>query len=158
MNIATFPPQSRVWIYQANPVFAPSDIPQLEAMLQQFAQEWVSHSRQLRAAATLQHQRFIVLMVDETRAGASGCSIDSSVRFVQQLEQRFGVQLLDRMTFAYQIGQEVHTADRATFAQLYADGTINDETLVFDNLVAHKAAFDTAWLKPLKQSWHYRMV
>lgn len=155
---STLAPTSRVWIYQANPAFAKKDIPQLQQLLNDFAQQWVSHSQQLRAQAELRHGRFIILMVDESQAGASGCSIDNSVRFMQQLEQQFNVQLFDRLTFAYQKNQEVKTADREQFSQLYAAGEINGDTLVFDNLVNTKAALETEWIKPLRESWHIRMV
>ena len=154
----TLAPTSRVWIYQANPAFATKDLPALQKLLDDFAQRWVSHSQQLRAHAEVRYGRFIILMVDESQAGASGCSIDSSVRFMQQLEQQFNVQLFDRLTFAYQQDNEIRTADREQFAQLYAAGLINDDTLVFDNLVNTKAALASEWRKPLRESWHIRMV
>jgi hypothetical protein len=103
--------------------------------------------------------RFVVLMVDESQAGASGCSIDKSVYFVQGVEQAFGVKMFDRMLFAYQNeAGEVKTASSIEFDQLYKNGLINDETLVFDNLVKTKADFEGKWLKPLKDSWHARFV
>ncbi|MEL6720198.1 MAG: hypothetical protein AAFP82_15915, partial [Bacteroidota bacterium] len=126
--------------------------------LQQFATQWVSHNRALRSFADLFHHQFIVLMVDESQAGASGCSIDASVHFLQQLQAKFNVNLFDRMTFAYKEGEEVKTAHRSEFKELYQAGKISDETLVFDNLVNTKGAFEEQWVKPLGKSWHKRMV
>lgn len=104
------------------------------------------------------HNRFILLMVDESQADASGCSIDSSVRFLKQLQAKYGVDLFDRMAFSYKDGEEVHTVSRDKFNELYASGAINDDTLVFDTLVNTKAGFDAGWLKPLSESWHARLV
>lgn len=151
-------PQSRVWIYQSSRPFAPSEIPQIRQLLDQFATQWVSHNRQLKSHADLFHDRFIVLMVDETQAGASGCSIDASVHFLRQLAELFGVDLFDRLTFAYKRGDSVETAGQDEFIHKVKSGEIPENTLVFDNLVATKDLFEKSWLKPLEQSWHMRLV
>ena len=150
--------ETRVWIYQSNQPFKEDEEAQVRTYIQQFAQQWVSHNRQLKAFGDLLHRQFVVLMVDESQAGASGCSIDSSVRFMKGLQAEFGVDLFDRMTFTYLEGEEVKTANRATFAALYQAGEINDETPVFDTLVNNKGKFEREWIKPLGQSWHKRMV
>ncbi|MEM8524272.1 MAG: hypothetical protein AAGG68_06500 [Bacteroidota bacterium] len=149
---------SRVWIYQSNRPFTDKELLEVRQYLQQFATQWVSHNRALRAFAEVYHNQFIVLIVDESQAGASGCSIDASVHFLQQLQAKFDVNLFDRMTFAYQENGEVKTAHRSEFKQLYQAGKISDETLVFDNLVNTKGAFEKQWVKPLGESWHRKMV
>ncbi len=157
-NSIAFPPFTRLWIYQSNQPFEEKDIPELKQQLQRFAQEWISHNRQLRAHGDVLHNRFVVLMVDESQAGASGCSIDKSVYFLKNLQAEYGVDLFDRMRFSYLDGEEVKTVSREEFAILYAEGKINNETLVFDTLVNNKGDFDKAFIKPLKDSWHKRMV
>jgi len=62
------------------------------------------------------------------------------------------------MTFAYKMDGEIKTAHRNEFENLYAQKIINDETLVFDNLVKTKADFEKGWTKKLSDSWHKRMV
>ena len=99
-----------------------------------------------------------VLMVDESKAGASGCSIDKSVHFIKSIGSKYQTEMFDRMNFAYKIEDEIKTADREEFVELYNNKTINDDTLVFDNLVSNKADFDQKWIKPLKDSWHSRLV
>ena len=155
---ATLPDTTRVWIYHSNQPFKNEDLPLIKVKLQQFAIQWVSHNRQLRAYADVLHNRFIVLMVDESQAGASGCSIDSSVKFLKNLQAEYQVDLFDRMVFAYQDGEEVKSVPRAEFASLYDSGKINDATPVFDTLVKNKGEFDGKWIKPLGESWHKRMV
>lgn len=152
------PDTSRVWIYQSSRPFAADELPILRRHIEQFVESWVSHNRQLRAFGDVFHEQFIVLMVDESMAGASGCSIDKSVYFLKQIEQAYGVDLFDRMTFAYKEGDTMRTAPREEFAALYKQGKISDETVVFDNLVNNKGDFDQNWLKPLAKSWHKRMV
>ena len=154
----TLPDTTRVWVYQSNKPFPKENIPEVKMKIMQFAQNWVSHNRQLQAHGDLIHDQFVVLMVDESMAGASGCSIDSSVYFLKSLQAEYGVDLFDRMTFTYQQDGTVHTASREEFAQRYQEGVIDDNTLVFDNLVNNKGDFEKAWLKPLGNSWHRRMV
>lgn len=157
-NFEHFPSDTRVWVYQSNKQFSSEIVPRLKQVVDQFAQNWVSHNRQLRAHGDVLHDRFIILAVDETQADASGCSIDKSVHFLKQLESELGVDLFDRMTFAWKEGDEVKTADQAAFSSLYQAGEITPNTLVFDNLVKTKGELEEKWLKPLNQSWHKRFV
>lgn len=152
------PDTTRVWIYQANQPIAEKLVPEVRQKIQDFAQSWVSHNRALRSYGDLLHNRFVVLLVDESQAGASGCSIDSSVRFLKSLQTEYSVDLFDRMVFSIKQEDEVISLDRETFANWYADGKINDDTLVFDTLVSNKKDLLANWIKPLGKSWHKRMV
>ena len=152
------PSDAKVWIYQSNRPFTNEELKELEPQIQTFADEWVSHNVKLKSFGAVYLHQFIVLMVDENQAGASGCSIDRSVYFLKLVERNFGVELFDRLTFAFRQGDEVRTVPSSEFARLYQSGAINDETLVFDNLVNSKEAFDKAWIKPLGESWHKRLV
>ena len=157
-DTTTLPATARVWIYQANRPFREADVPQIKKYVDEFAQGWASHNRQLRAHGDVLHRQFVVLMVDEGQADASGCSIDTSVRFMQQLGQAYGVDLFDRMTFTWLENGEVKSAHSEEFRQLYAAGKITDDTLVFDNVVKTKGELDEKWTKPLNESWHRRFV
>ncbi|MBK8563773.1 MAG: hypothetical protein IPN76_10640 [Saprospiraceae bacterium] len=153
-----FPAETRVWIYQSNQPIPEETAAALKQVVNQFAQNWVSHNRQLRAHGDVLHNRFILLAVDESQADASGCSIDKSVHFIKQVESQLGVDLFDRMNFAWMEDDEVKTAPSQTFAELYQSGQITNETLVFDNLVKTKRELEENWLKPLNKSWHRRFV
>lgn len=151
-------PQARVWVYQADRPFSASTTSEVEQSLQQFAQKWVSHSNQLKAGAAVLHDRFLVLAVDETQAGASGCSIDSSVNFLKKLGAHYERDLFDRLRFSYEQDGQVHTVKKDEFARLYQEGKINDATTVFDPLVKTVGELSTAFRKPLQESWHARFV
>lgn len=151
--------ESRIWIYQSNRPFTDSELEIIEPELQAFVAEWTSHNRQLVATAEVLHHRFIVLGVDEQLAGASGCSIDKSVHFLQTIENQYSIELFNRMIFAYQdTNGQVVSVDNKEFSNRYRAGIINDDTLVFDTLVNNRVALINNFLKPLHQSWHKRMV
>lgn len=149
---------SKVWIYQSSQAFTDEEVSEINTQIQNFVTNWVSHNNALKAFGQLYHNRFIVLMVDESKAGASGCSIDKSVHFIKAMGHHHGMDFFDRMNFAYQKDNEIKTAHRETFAELFQIGKIDNTTLVFDNLVKTKADFESKWLLPLKDSWHARMV
>ncbi len=157
-DYTTLPTTARVWIYQAKQGFPTAATPLVREKVQRFTEHWISHNRQLRAYGDVWHDRFVVLMVDESKAGASGCSIDSSVRFLKQLQMEYGVDLFDRMVFAYQDGDTVKALNRDDFAAAYRSGAINDQTIVFDTLVKTKGEFDSGFQKPLGKSWHARLL
>lgn len=156
--IHELPPQTRVWIYAATQPLTDEQARDIRGLLLRFVDQWTSHNHQLRGSAELLHNRFLLLFVDESSAGASGCSIDASVRFMKQIEETYGVDLFDRLHFTYSEGSTVHTVPREEFEQLYAAGRITDQTPVFDTLVATKADLERGFIKPLAESWHRRMV
>jgi len=154
-----FSAQSRIWIYQSSRAFTESDTVEMNQHLKGFATQWVSHQRQLIAHGEILHRRFLILLVDDVQgSGASGCSIDASVRFVQELGKAYDTDFFNRLTFAFMDGEAVKTVDQVELSQLYSDGTINDQTLFFDHLVKTYGELKTHWLVPLGQSWHRRFV
>ncbi len=149
---------SRVWIYQSSRELSDNEVTEIKQQLNQFTSEWVSHNKALKAKADVLHNRFIQLIVDESQAGASGCSIDKSVHFLQDLGFRYATDFFDRLNFAYLKDDNVQVAHKDDFVQLYQDGQIHDHTLVFNNLVKTKSEMDSSWTVPLAQSWHKNFV
>ena len=151
---------AKVWIYQSNRAFTESEVAEMTLQLGDFARQWSAHGQALRAEASVVHQLFVVLMVDESVHNASGCSIDSSVHFIKSLEKQYGIRLFDRLSIAYCQGknQAIQLSNRAEFINLLAKGVLTEDTLVFNNLVETKADFLTNWCVPLRESWHQQLV
>jgi hypothetical protein len=149
---------SRVWVYQSSKLLSEKEVIVLQSQLNAFVKDWTAHSQQLSAASDILFNRFVILAVDESQAGASGCSIDKSVHFLQSIENQYVTTLFDRLNFAYFDNNETQTVSSNDFKRLYTEGPISDETLVFDNMVNTVGALKTSWLKPLKESWHRRFV
>lgn len=157
-NLELLADEARVWVYQANEPFSSGQIPEIAQHVQQFARQWVSHNQQLSAGGAVLHNRFLVLVVDESQAGASGCSIDSSVSFVKKIGAHYQRDLFDRLRFSYEKDGQVYTVSKEVFAEKYQSGEINDHTIVYDPLVKTLGELNTSFRKPLGQSWHARFV
>ena len=152
-----FSEHSRVWIYQSDKELTDEQALGLLDLLNKFATEWTAHNHQLKAKAEVRYNRFLILIVDESQAGASGCSIDKSVNFMKRLEQEFGINLFDRFNFAYREGNEVLSAPRHQFEELLKSGKVNNNTIVFNNLVQDLSQLETKWEVPFKDSWHVQL-
>lgn len=153
------PPESRIWIYGAERALTKDETTTVRNAAQEFVNQWQSHQESLDAAADVIHNRFLVMAVDESQSSASGCSIDGSVRFVQQLGSQLDVDFFDRMRFSYRDGSnKIHTVGRDEFKQLYASGKIGNDTVVFDPLIKELGELRQIFERPLEDSWHSRMV
>jgi hypothetical protein len=152
-----FSEQSRVWIYQSDKELSDEQADQLLQQCNDFASEWTAHNHQLKAKAEIRYNRFLILIVDESQAGASGCSIDKSVNFMKRLEQQFGISLFDRFNFAYRDGENVLSIPRHGFEEMLKKGKIDKQTIVFNNLVQNLSELENKWEVPFKDSWHVQL-
>ncbi len=153
-----FDDASRVWVYVASRPLSEAEVAALQEALNDFVQRWTAHNRVLKAVGEVFACRFIVLMVDETLAPASGCSIDHSVHFLEAMSYQLGVDLMDRMHFAWVEEERLYVAHRDEFARRVAQQHIRPDTLVVNTLVQTKRDLRERWLVPFGQSWHQRVV
>ncbi len=152
------PADARVWVFQSNRNLSDAEVKAIENSGLSFVADWTAHGASLKASFDILYDRFIVIAVDEKQAMASGCSIDKSVHFVKELENKFSLNLFDRMQVAYRKGSQIESCSLSEFEKLASENTVNRSTIVFNNMVNTKSAFDTEWEVPLKQSWQSRVL
>jgi hypothetical protein len=150
---AGFADNSKVWIYQSSRLFNMQEALQLEDMLNSFTASWQTHGTPVKGFATLFFGRFIILMADETEAGVSGCSTDSSVRLIKQIEQQFGVSLFERQMLAFILKDKLELLPLSQLNYAIENGFISAETIYFNNLVQTKKELIEKWMVPVKESW-----
>jgi hypothetical protein len=150
--------ESRVWIYQCNRSFNEDEILQISKDIETFLEAWAAHGQSLKTSYLIKYKRFIVISVDENQSSASGCSIDTMVRFIQGLEQEYNVDLMDKMNVSYKHGEYIAFKPLIDFKNMVKQKAVNANTVVFNNLVATKQEFEDFWEVPLKDSWHSRFL
>ena len=116
------------------------------------------HGVPVKGAAHLFFGQFIILIADETATGVSGCSTDSSVRLIKQIEKNFGVNMFDRTTLAFVVtdksGEDrIQLLPLAQIQFAIDHGFISANTLYFNNLVQSKEELENKWIIPLRDSW-----
>lgn len=152
------PEDARIWVYQCNRTFKDEEISELKIRLADFLEDWTAHGSSLKASFDIPYNRFIVIGLDQSQTGASGCSIDASVHFIQQLEKTYNVDLLDRMNVTYKQGEYLAYKDLKEFKKLVKNKGVSSKTIVFNNLVNNKADYLENWEVPLEESWHARFL
>ncbi|MES2373623.1 MAG: hypothetical protein V4557_13670 [Bacteroidota bacterium] len=148
-----FNASSRVWIYQSSRLFLISEALEIEEMMNNFVENWNSHGTPVKGYANLLFGQFIVIMADETATGVSGCSTDSSVRLIKQVEEKFKVDMFNRQNLAFVVNEKIQMIPMAQLKYAFENNFINAETLYFNNLVANKESLLTEWMQPVKDSW-----
>ncbi|MDX1427708.1 MAG: ABC transporter ATPase [Salegentibacter mishustinae] len=152
------PDSSRVWIYQANRSFTNEELDEIQSRLDQFVTQWTAHGADLQAGYLIKYKRFIILALDQQINAATGCSIDASVHFIQQLEKEFNVDLLDKMNVSYKQGEFIAYKSLTDFRKMAKQKAVSPKTIVFNNLVNNKAEFLSDWEVPASESWHKRFL
>ncbi|WP_426328168.1 ABC transporter ATPase [Pedobacter sp. R-06] len=150
----SFSPQSRVWIYQSDRKFTSTEESEILNKLAVFTNQWKAHGNELLAKAEIRYGFFIILTVDESQAGVTGCSIDSSVRLIKEIEQEYHVDLFNRFNIAYKVNGEVVVNSKEDFETLVNIKQVTPETIVFNNMVQNLAELNNKWEVPFQNSWH----
>lgn len=144
---------SKVWIYQSSRKFNNHEVDAINLKIKQFLSGWNAHKVEVVGDGKLLYNCFIVLMADESQVGVSGCSIDSSVHFIKALGVEYKTNFFDRWNLAYIKDGEIKICHREEFERLLDVNEINDDTIVFNNLLHTKGDFDAKWQVPYKDSW-----
>jgi hypothetical protein len=158
VDFNTLPEESKVWIYQANRSFTDKEISEIESKLDAFIENWTAHGSNLYSGYTIVYKRFIVIALNQMLNNASGCSIDASVHFIQQLEKDYNVDLLDKMNVSYKQGDYIAYKSLLDFKKMAKDRAVSKNTIVFNNLVNTIAEFKENWEVPANESWHARFL
>ena len=152
------PAGSRVWIYQADRAFTPAEAETIKPAINTFVSQWLAHKAKVIGDGALFYDRFVVLVADEEKLQVSGCSIDSSVRFIKELGTRYQVNFFDRFYTCYWDNEKVEGANFETFKTKVSQGLISADTIVFNNLVNTISGLQNDWQLPLAKSWQNKFL
>lgn len=135
-----FSDKSRVWIYTANRAITNIESDFVQSNLEIFSSKWKAHSQQLKAKACMLNEFTLVFVVDQSITTASGCSVDSSVRFVKEIGKELKVDFFNRLNVLVQ-----NNKDSSLFLHPYGKLTELYSHSYFNPLVET--------LKDLKENW-----
>lgn len=147
------PKSARVWIYQSSRDLNDVEVGSISVELTSFCDGWSAHGAGLRSSFQILYNRFIIIAVDEVHNMATGCSIDSSVNQVKFLENKYGLNLMDRTQVAFMVDNELYVESLSAIKEKVSEGVISAGTKTFNNLVETVGDFDAGWMITASNSW-----
>lgn len=144
---------SRVWIYQADRTLSSEDQMAILQAAEGFIQQWAAHGQALLASATIKYDHFLVIATDEGFNLASGCSIDSSFRFVQEIGAKLNINFFDRASLAFKKDNRIEFVQMNLLKSTIESGNISGDTLFFDNNLSTKSELENKWVVKAEESW-----
>src|SRR6266513_2175064 len=96
IRIEDLPDSSRTWVFGADHSLDEGATDLLLREVDRFLAQWHAHGSPLTTARDWKYGRFLTVAVDQSTAGASGCSIDGLFRSLKALEPRLGASLVPK--------------------------------------------------------------
>ena len=153
VEFSELPDDSRLWIYQSNRNFSDEEIRLIQSLTESFLADWQAHNKELEVSYEIRYNRFLILAVNESFNSPGGCSIDLSIRFIQDLSNKINIDLLDRMSVNYRDENDIKCIKLDQLKSLLNNNLINGGTIIFNNLVKTKIDYINNWESNLENSW-----
>jgi len=144
--------QSRIWIYAAEHKLTNDQENHILKSISDHLQNWEAHKVPLSAGVTILENRFIVVALDESENGASGCSIDTLQKLIQNLEKELSICLLNRLNVFCKIEDEI-----LCIPSFKLEGIVKANTLFYDLTIQKKSELHS-YLKPISEGWCAHLV
>ncbi len=162
MSVVPFedlPDGSRVWVFGSDRTLDANQEKTLMSTVDPFLQQWKAHGAELTVGRDWRAGRFLTIAVDQSTAGASGCSIDGLFRALKSVESQLGASMVTSgLIFYKDASGAVQSVDREKFTELGTSGQIGPQTRVFDTTVTSLAEWRARFEIDLKDSWHARLA
>ena len=147
VDFNTITDQSRIWIYAAEHKLTNDQENYILNHISVHLQNWEAHKVPLTAGLTILENHFIIIALDESKNGASGCSIDTLQNKIQEIEKELSVSLLNRLNIFCKIDDTIKCIPTTKLAE-----NANKETLFYDLTIQKKSELAN-WLKSIKEGW-----
>jgi hypothetical protein len=149
------PDSARVWVYGVDRELDPAAASALLGEVDNYLTKWTAHGVPLSAARQWKDGRFLTVAVDQSRAGASGCSIDGLFRTLKSLEKEIGAAVVTSgLVFFRGKDGRIQSVTRDEFTNLGATGEVHGETEVFDPSVTSLGEWRARFSSHASDSWH----
>ena len=155
MRLEDLPDSSRTWVFGADRGLDEGATDLLLREVDRFLSQWHAHGSPLTAARDWKYGRFLTVAVDQSTAGASGCSIDGLFRSLKAMEPRLGASLVTSGLVFYRDSKgAIQSVEREQFTTLSGEGKIKPTTRVFDPTVTTLGEWRARFELDAADSWH----
>src|SRR6202163_3442521 len=94
VKLENLPDDARTWVFGANKTLEATASETLLSEVDRFLSQWKAHAAPLTGGRDWKYGLFLTVTVDQSTAGASGCSIDGLFRTLTALEPKLGASLV----------------------------------------------------------------
>ncbi|WP_303849214.1 hypothetical protein [Apibacter mensalis] len=145
---------SKLWVFQSRRFLTLEEIQDINKILSDFLKTWAAHGADLKSKLTIIKNKFIIIAVDENQAKATGCSIDKLNQCIRQIDQKYQLDLLNRLWISYEDDKgEITTVPMNSFKEKIKSAQISPETYIYNLAISTSKEFDEKFRLPLKESW-----
>jgi len=157
--IQDLPDNARAWVFGADRTLDASTSELVLNEVDSFLAQWKAHGSPLTVGRDWKYGRFLTVAVDQSTAGASGCSIDGLFRTLKALEPKLGGSLVTSGLIFFRDDQgAIQSVDREQFAALARDGKITSSSRVFDPTVTTLGEWRARFQLNAEDSWHSKLL
>tara|TARA_B100001287_G_scaffold267374_1_gene262411 strand:+ start:603 stop:1085 length:483 start_codon:yes stop_codon:yes gene_type:complete len=157
VNFKSLNKNSRVWIFQSINLIDDQLVEIIKEKISLFLNKWKSHQRDFKSSFEIRHNTFIIVAADESSL-VSGCSIDSLVNFIKDLENSYNLQLMDKLHVKYIENGKIITQHINKFKIHCQSLGKKDSLIVFNNLVKDISELENNWQVDIRDSWHNKYI
>ncbi len=124
----------RIWFYGANRRLIEDEKALIEKELDAFCANWAAHGEKLKCGYSIENNQFLLLAVDEGVAHASGCSIDSSVAIIRNLDESLKLDLFNRLNVFLLNGDNVKTVSHQEVKEMINSSQLDADSQLVNTL------------------------
>src|SRR5207237_4663959 len=159
IKMEDLPDSSRTWVFGSDGTLDEAKSKMVMKEVDAFLHQWKAHGAELTTGRDWRYGRFLTVAVDQSTAGASGCSIDGLYRSLKSLEPKLGASLVTSgLIFYRNANGGIDSVDRERFATLSAQGKITPDTRVFDPTVTTLREWRARFELRAEDSWHAKLM
>ncbi|MBT3612617.1 MAG: hypothetical protein HN522_06740 [Flavobacteriales bacterium] len=148
----TLPEGSRIWLYAAENALSKVQQTYILKVISEELNGWNAHKKPLTAGVSILENHFIVIALDESKNGASGCSIDTLQNTIQKIEKELSIPLMNRLNVFCEIEEEIVCVPSFKLGSI-----AKADTPFYDLTILTKRDIDT-YLKPISEGWCAHLV
>jgi hypothetical protein len=142
----------RIWVYNAQRAVQTAEMEVLAPEMMNFIQNWKAHGKDLEASFEWLHQQILILKVNEDTQLATGCSIDSWMAFLQQIDVAYKFDFFKRDRIAIEQEGKLTMYAMNEIPAAWESGEISENALLLDHTISKLSDFDF-YKKPILDSW-----